>query len=108
MPSYGYVILITGWIAWAAPFAYAKRAAEPAKVIDRRARWGIVLVATGYMLLWQGRFWERPLPAWRLALTIVFLVFDARCRKQRKRRYGDAGSEKHAKHGRVDGGRTTR
>ena len=74
MPAYGYSILVAGWIAWAAPFALAKRTAEPAKVVDRRARWGVVLVAIGYMLLWQGPFWLRPLPAWRLALAIPFLV----------------------------------
>jgi protein-S-isoprenylcysteine O-methyltransferase Ste14 len=68
------VILVAGWLVWAAPFALAKRAGEPAKVVDRRARWGIGLVAVGYMILWQARFWERPLPAWRAALTIVFLA----------------------------------
>ena len=74
MPAYGYFILALGWIVWVTPFVRAKRAAEPARVVDRRARWGIVLVGIAYALIWQGRFWERPLPAWRLTLTIVFLA----------------------------------
>jgi protein-S-isoprenylcysteine O-methyltransferase Ste14 len=68
------VILLAGWLLWAAPFALAKRTGEPAKVVDRRARWGILSVAAGYMILWQARFWERPLPVWRAALAIVFLA----------------------------------
>ena len=74
VPLYGCVILAVGWVVWATPFVLAKRTGEPAKVVDRRARWGIVLLGIGYMLLWQVRFWEGPLAAWRLALTIVFLA----------------------------------
>jgi protein-S-isoprenylcysteine O-methyltransferase Ste14 len=72
MPLYAYLILAVGWIVWLTPFVVAKRASGPARVLDRRARWGLVLVGIGYALLWQGRFWERPLPTWRLVLTIVF------------------------------------
>jgi len=72
MPWYGYSILAAGWVFWVIPFVLAKRDSGPARVLNRRARWGVVLVGIGYALLWQGKFWERPLPVWRLALTIVF------------------------------------
>ena len=74
MPLYGYLILAAGWGVWFTPFVLAKRAQGLPKVLDRRARWGILLVVVSYTLLWQGRFWEHPLPMWRLALTIVFQV----------------------------------
>jgi len=53
-------------------FVVARRATAQPKVLDRRARWGLLLVLVAYTLLWQGRFWERPLPTWRLLLTIIF------------------------------------
>ncbi len=59
MPTYAYVILVLGWLIWLTPFLRAKQSEKPAKQVDRRARWGILLVAVAYTLLWQGRFWER-------------------------------------------------
>jgi len=72
--AYGYVVLAAGWVIWATPFVLAKRSAEPALVVDRRARWGVVLAGVGYGMLWQGRFWERELTAWQLSLAILFLA----------------------------------
>lgn len=72
MPLYGYLILAAGWIVWLTPFIVGKRATGTPRVLDRRARWGVALITVAYALLWQGRFWERPLPIWRLVLTIVF------------------------------------
>jgi hypothetical protein len=40
----------------------ARHASERAGEVDRRACWGILLVAVAYSLLWQNRFWKRPLP----------------------------------------------
>jgi protein-S-isoprenylcysteine O-methyltransferase Ste14 len=74
VPLHGYVILAAGWLLWLAPFVLARRANEPARVLDRRARWGILLVVIGYAVLWQGKFWERPLPAWRLAISVGLLL----------------------------------
>jgi protein-S-isoprenylcysteine O-methyltransferase Ste14 len=74
VPAYAYLILALGWIVWVTPFFRAKGPAGPAKVVDRRARWGVALVGVGYGLLWQGKFWERSLPTWRLVLTILFLA----------------------------------
>jgi protein-S-isoprenylcysteine O-methyltransferase Ste14 len=73
MPLYAYVIVVAGWLVWGAPFLL-KRNKEKAQQLDRRARWGIVIVAIGFALLWQGRFWENSLPTWRLALSIVFFA----------------------------------
>jgi len=74
MPAYAYVVLALGWIVWMAPFILLRSSGEKAPKVDRSARWGILLVAAAYSLLWQGRFWERPLPFWRLVLSVVFLA----------------------------------
>jgi protein-S-isoprenylcysteine O-methyltransferase Ste14 len=34
----------------------------------------MVIQAVSYALLFQNNFWARPLPGWRLALSVVFLV----------------------------------
>jgi protein-S-isoprenylcysteine O-methyltransferase Ste14 len=74
MPAYAYATLAAGWLIWMTPFFLAKRNNEPAKEVDRRARWGVVLVVIAYALLWQGKFWLRPMSAWRMALSIFFLL----------------------------------
>ena len=74
MPGYAYVILAAGWLIWMAPFLRAKRHRERAKEVDRRARWGVLLAALAYPILWQNSFWARPLPAWRIAGSVFFLV----------------------------------
>ncbi|MFI5071576.1 MAG: methyltransferase family protein, partial [Terriglobales bacterium] len=67
-------ILGVGWAIWVAPFVLAPRNRGPAKAMDRRARWGILLVAIAYSMLWQSKFWERPLPGWRLACSVALLA----------------------------------
>jgi len=74
MPIYAYAILVAGWLLWLTPFFRARQSEKPAKQVDRRARWGILLVAIAYCLLWQGRFWERSPRRWQVALAIVFFV----------------------------------
>ena len=75
---YGYAVLAAGWLAWLAPFVVARRRkTERARVVDRRARWGILLVAAAYALLWQGRFWERSAQWWQLGLSILFFLLAA-------------------------------
>jgi protein-S-isoprenylcysteine O-methyltransferase Ste14 len=74
MPVYTYAILACGWFTWLTPFLKARRSSEPAAQLDRRARWGIVLEGVAYSILWQNRFWERPLPVWRVALSIFFFL----------------------------------
>jgi len=74
VPGYAYLVLAAGWLVWMAPFVIARRLREPAQEMDRRARWGVLLVAVAYGILWQNHFWLRPLPAWRMALSICFLA----------------------------------
>ena len=74
MPAYAYATLAAGWLIWVTPFFLAKRNTQPAKEVDRRARWGVVLVGIAYALLWQGKFWERSMSAWRMALSVFFLL----------------------------------
>ena len=70
-----YVVLFLGWVVWFLPFVLAHfRGDQTAKHVDRRARWGIVLQAIAYAVLWQGRFWEHPVSLWRLGLAIAFLL----------------------------------
>ncbi|HEY1802566.1 MAG TPA: isoprenylcysteine carboxylmethyltransferase family protein [Terriglobales bacterium] len=74
MPNYGYTILAVGWVVWMIPFFLVQRKKQTAAIVDRRARWGLLLIAIAYSLLWQGKFWLAQLPPWRLALSICFLV----------------------------------
>ena len=74
MPVYGYVIIAAGLLVWSIPFFAAGRNKEAARQLDRRARWGILIEAVAYSIVWQATFWERPLPPWRAALSILFFV----------------------------------
>jgi protein-S-isoprenylcysteine O-methyltransferase Ste14 len=74
MPAYAYGILAAGWLIWLTPFLRARKTEQPAKQVDRRARWGIVLVGISYCLLWQGRFWERSPRPWQTALSVLFFA----------------------------------
>src|SRR5258708_7511462 len=74
MPYYGYAILAAGWLIWMTPFFWFKREARTADRRDLRARWGILLQAAAYSILWQNRFWARPLPPWRPSLAVCFLA----------------------------------
>jgi protein-S-isoprenylcysteine O-methyltransferase Ste14 len=74
MPLYACAVLVAGWLVWVIPFFLARRKQQAAMKIDRRARWGILLQAISYSLLWQTKFWERPLPVWRTALSVFFFI----------------------------------
>jgi protein-S-isoprenylcysteine O-methyltransferase Ste14 len=74
MPIYAYAILVVGWLLWLTPFLRARKTEQPAKQVDRRARWGILLVGISYCLLWQGRFWERSPRPWQIVLSILFFA----------------------------------
>jgi protein-S-isoprenylcysteine O-methyltransferase Ste14 len=74
MPVYAYVVLAIGWLLWLFPFFSGLRSTQPAKVVDRRARWGVLLAAISYAILWEGNFWARPLPGWRAVLSVLFLL----------------------------------
>src|SRR5260370_22534642 len=74
MPIYAYAILVAGWLLWLTPFFRARQAEKPAKQVDRRARWGILLVGISYCLLGRGRFWERSPRPWQTALSLLFFA----------------------------------
>ena len=69
-----YVTLFVAWCAWFSAFVLRRRRPAKAQHVDRRARWGIVLEGIAFALVWQGRFWERQLQSWRVALAILFFA----------------------------------
>ena len=74
MPAYGYAVVAVAWLLWVIPFFLAQKQKQTANVLDKRARWGILLMGISYALLWQGHFWLYPLAEWRLGLGILFFV----------------------------------
>jgi len=77
LPWYAYLVLACGWLVWFVPFLFAQIKRPVAATLDPRARWGMLLQAIAYSILWQNRFWERPLPAWRLILAIALFLLAA-------------------------------
>jgi protein-S-isoprenylcysteine O-methyltransferase Ste14 len=77
MRPYQYIIISAGWFLWGLPFLLIKRKSQAPAKLDRRARWGIVLETIAYVLIWQGKFWERSPEIWRVALSVTFLVLAA-------------------------------
>ncbi|MBV9182584.1 MAG: isoprenylcysteine carboxylmethyltransferase family protein [Acidobacteria bacterium] len=75
--TYGYLILALGVTFWLLPFLRAHQRSHSPNVVNRRARWGMVLQALAYSILWQDRFWTRALPGWRAALSIVLWLLAA-------------------------------
>jgi protein-S-isoprenylcysteine O-methyltransferase Ste14 len=74
VPTFAYGIVAGAWVVWMLPFVLLKRNQPRAQQVDRRARWGILLIALSFAVLWQYQFWQTSLPAWRLTLAIVFFV----------------------------------
>jgi protein-S-isoprenylcysteine O-methyltransferase Ste14 len=74
MDAYLYAILGAGWLAWCAPFLMFQRNTPQASIVDRRARWGMLLLAVAYSILWQSSFWERSRSLWRITFSIVFFL----------------------------------
>jgi protein-S-isoprenylcysteine O-methyltransferase Ste14 len=68
MPIYLLIVSI-GSVLWFLPFAIARRRNETPQTVNSNARWGIVLQAVGYTILWQTHFWERTPPIWRVILS---------------------------------------
>jgi protein-S-isoprenylcysteine O-methyltransferase Ste14 len=77
VPAYAFAVLVAGWFLWVLPFFIVNKQKQPAKQVDKRARWGIILVAVAYAILWQGHFWEMQWRPWRLALSVVFFALAA-------------------------------
>lgn len=77
MPVYAYLILVAGVVVWFFPFVPAHQKTGPAKIMNRRSRWGVLLQFLAFTLLWQGHFWERSLPVWRTLLSIALFAIAA-------------------------------
>jgi len=78
MPLYAYIILAAGSVSWFMPLIRSRRKPERPQKLDRRARWGVLLVAVGYSLLWQTRFWTRSPEGWRIVASVsCFIVANA-------------------------------
>jgi protein-S-isoprenylcysteine O-methyltransferase Ste14 len=80
MPVFGYVLVATGALLWVAPFLAMNRDSGAVQGVDRRARWGMILQAVSYSLLWQGRFWARTPGLWWIGVSIaLFLISITLC-----------------------------
>lgn len=77
MPAYAYLLIAAGVIVWFYPFVPAHRGTTAAIVVNSRSRWGLLLQFVAFALLWQGHFWERPLPAWRAVISVVLFSLAA-------------------------------
>jgi protein-S-isoprenylcysteine O-methyltransferase Ste14 len=77
MPAYAYLLIAIGVIVWFYPFIPAHRGTTAASVVNSRSRWGLLLQFLAFSLLWQGRFWERSLPLWRVAASIILFALAA-------------------------------
>ena len=76
MPAYAYAILATGWVAWMGRFLLAaarQPGGRPAK-LDRRARWGMPIIAVAYALVWQGNFWLRSPGSLRIVTALLLFT----------------------------------
>ncbi len=74
-PVFRLVFMIVVWILWLFPFARQRvQGEQKAVTIVRSARWGILLVAAGFMIVFTHRPqpWSSPWPVWRFALAIPF------------------------------------
>lgn len=74
MPFYAYLVIVAGIVLWFCPFVPAHRKTSKATVINKTSRWGVLLQLVAFALLWQGQFWLRPLPWWRLAISVLLFA----------------------------------
>lgn len=73
MPPYVYVILAVGWLVCFSAFIFRKPSATKAQQVKTHARWGIFLEMIAFLLLWQGRFWDRTPQPWRVIVAVALL-----------------------------------
>ena len=74
MPFYAYLVILAAIILWFYPFVPAHQKTPGATVVNKSSRWGVLLQFASFTLLWQGHFWTRPMPWWRLAISLVLFV----------------------------------
>ena len=71
MHTLTYFIIIAGIVVWFYPFVGAHNRTPPAQTVNRVSRWGVLLQFIAFTLLWQGKFWLRPLPMWRVVVCSI-------------------------------------
>ena len=74
MPRYAYLIILAGIALWFYPFVPAHQKTGPASVVNRRSRWGMLFQFLAFTLLWQGKFWTRPLTFWPGLISVLLLA----------------------------------
>ena len=74
MPIYAYVLIVAGIVIWFYPFVPAHQKTPGAQIVDKKSRWGMLLQLLAFTLLWQGHFWTRPLPLWRLSVSVALFA----------------------------------
>jgi protein-S-isoprenylcysteine O-methyltransferase Ste14 len=77
MPIYAYVIIVVGALFWFLPFPLTGWSRVSPASSDPRARWGIMLQAVSYAVVWQGHFWLRSPSGWHVFAAVVFLLLAA-------------------------------
>ena len=68
-----YLILAIGSVAWFIPFLLQRRGAAAVQKVNRRGRWGVLLVAAAYAIPWQTAFWTRRPRPWQIAVSAACL-----------------------------------
>jgi protein-S-isoprenylcysteine O-methyltransferase Ste14 len=72
-----HLMILAGIVVWFTPFVLAHRKVTSASTVDRRSRWGVLLQFLAFTLLWQGHFWTRPLPSWRVCFSVLLFALAA-------------------------------
>jgi protein-S-isoprenylcysteine O-methyltransferase Ste14 len=69
-------IVVAALLLWLVPLLRMRRQnrSRTVKTVDLRARWGVLLEAAGYTVIWQSDFWNREPALWRAALSIALLT----------------------------------
>jgi len=70
----GYPVPAIGSLVWFLPLVLQRRKSVAPQKVDRRARWGVLLVGAGYTIPWQTAFWARPSGGWRVVVSAVCFV----------------------------------
>jgi protein-S-isoprenylcysteine O-methyltransferase Ste14 len=72
--SQAYGVLMAGWVAWGVPFVPAALRRRTAATRDRSARWGLLLQAAGFAIVWSGVSRRVPPGTARVAGALAFFA----------------------------------
>ncbi|MGI8991802.1 MAG: methyltransferase family protein [Bryobacteraceae bacterium] len=83
MRPFLFALPILLWISWLLPFFLGNRrhGGQKAIVTASGARWGIILQAISYGMVWtfESRFWTRPLSFWLILPAFAFGLASVAC-----------------------------